>query len=47
MYLHVDSLKLLYGVLNRKIRSVENRHLRLRLETHVCTKIKINDIMIL
>lgn len=45
MYLHVDNLKSLQGVLNRKIRNVENRHLKLRLETHVCTKTTIDDII--
>ena len=47
MYLHVRELKSLYSVLNRKIRSVDNRHLKLRLKVHVCTKFGINDIMIL
>lgn len=47
VYLYYDGLKSLYGVLNRKIRSVVNRHVRLRLKCNVCTQIKIDDIMIL
>lgn len=47
VYLYYDGLKSLYGVLNRKIRSVVNRHLSLRRELQVCTQIKIDDIMIL
>ena len=47
VYLYLDCLKSLYGVLNRKIRSVVNRHLSLRLKLHVCTQIKIDGIMIL
>lgn len=47
VYLYLDCLKSLYGVLNRKIRSVVNRHLSLRLKCNVCTQIKIDDIMIL
>ena len=47
VYLYQDGLKSLYGVLNRKIRSVVNRHLSLRLKLHVCTQIKIDGIMIL
>ena len=47
VYLYYDALKSLHSVLNRKIRSVVNRHLSLRLKLHVCTQIKIDDIMIL
>ena len=45
VYLYYDGLKSLYGVLNRKIRSVVNRHLSLRRELQVCTQIKIDDII--
>ena len=47
MYLHVHDLKSLYDILNRKIRSVENRQLSLRWKLQVCTDIEINDIIIL
>ena len=47
VYLYPNGLKSLYGVLNRKIRSVVNRHLRLRPKCNVCTQIKIDGIMIL
>ena len=43
VYLYQDGLKSLYGVLNRKIRSVVSRHLSLRLKLHVCTEIEIRD----
>lgn len=47
VYLYYDGLKSLYGVLNRKIRSVVNRHLSLRRELQVCTQIEIDGIIIL
>ena len=45
VYLYHERLKSLYGVLNRKIRSVVNRHVRLRLKCNVCTQIKIDGII--
>lgn len=45
VYLYHERLKSLHGVLNRKIRSVVNRHLSLRLKLHVCTEIEIRDII--
>ena len=47
VYLYHGLTKSLYGVLNRKTRSVVNRHLSLRLKCNVCTQIRIDGIIIL